>query len=221
MRHFLLLSKSLAWLCCFMWIFCCLTSHLSAQTIKADLLSPELRFLHNREASANNGSVQLDRRPGDGLMILKDIRFVDGILNVSIRGEDKPGESFVGIAFNIKDEKTYEAVYFRPFNFKNNERAAHSVQYISMPDHPWETLRTRFPGKYEHNVNPAPDPDGWFNAKIVIRGKSIKVFVNEAAKPCLEVESLTEPLETAIALWVGNNSKGAFKDLIITKGKGR
>ena len=152
------------------------------------------------------------------MMVLKDVRFAEGTIKVKIKGENKPGSSFVGIAFNISDAKTYEAIYFRPFNFKNQERETHAVQYVSMPDHPWELLRSRFPEKYENKIDPAPDPDSWLDVKIVVKGKLISVFVNEATKPSLEVESLnSNPGEKAIALWVGNNSKGSFKNLSITK----
>ncbi|HMF70220.1 MAG TPA: hypothetical protein VK616_02035, partial [Flavitalea sp.] len=129
--------------------------------------------------------------------------------------ENKPGGSFVGIAFHIEDEKRYESIYFRPFNFKNAERQTHSVQYISMPDHPWEKLRSQFPGKYENKIDPAPDPAAWMDAKITIKGKSIKVFVNGASTPCLEVESLSDRKSGTVAVWVGNTSKGSFKELKI------
>src|SRR5207253_5971231 len=127
-------------------------------------------------------------------------------------------QSFVGFAFHVQDEKTYDAVYFRPFNFANPDtaRRRRSVQYISAPAYPWEKLRESFPGKYENNVDPVPDPDGWFHAKIVVNGKHISVFVNNALKPSLEVEKLTNTTKGGIALWVGNNSGGSFANVTIT-----
>ena len=205
-------------------LFCLALPQPSAQTVKADLSNSARWDLHNRERVPNSdkATVEMSKAPGDGMMILKDSKFLEGVLEFIIKGENRPGESFVGIAFNVQDDKHYEAIYFRPFNFLNKERRSHSVQYISMPDHPWEQLRSGFPGKYENALDPAPDPDGWFRAKVVITGKMIRVFVNDAPKPSLEVESLVE-LNTAragaIGLWVGNYSKGSFKDLKITSAK--
>jgi pimeloyl-ACP methyl ester carboxylesterase len=191
-----------------------------AQTTTPDLTTANLWQLYNREASSPEaGITELNGKPGDGMMILKGSNFSDGTITLKIKGENKPGASFVGLAFHIRDEKRYEAVYFRPFNFKNNERQSHSVQYVSIPDNGWETLRTRFPGKYENKINPAPEPDAWIDAKIIVKGKSIKVFANGSTTPCLEVESLSGLSSGAIGLWVGNNSKGSFKDLRITADK--
>ncbi|MFQ5627557.1 MAG: hypothetical protein ACE5I1_02255 [bacterium] len=55
----------------------------------------------------------------------------------------------------------------------------HSVQYISHPDFPWHILRRDFPEKYENPVDPSPDPDAFFHAKIVIDKPKISVFVND------------------------------------------
>src|ERR1017187_621430 len=53
-----------------------------------------------------------------------------------------PG-SGLGIAFHGEDTSTYDAVYFRPFNFNTTDpvRKIHAVQYVSMPDNPWFRLR--------------------------------------------------------------------------------
>ena len=69
-----------------------------------------------------------------------------------MKGKNLQGQSFVGVAFHLIDGKTFDAIYFRPFNFFNPERNTHSVQYISMPDHPWQQLRQDFPGKYESKI---------------------------------------------------------------------
>lgn len=74
-----------------------------------------------------------------------------------------------------------------------------------------------FPGKYENCVDPVPDPDGWFHAKIVVNAKKVLVFVNNASRPSLEVEKLTNTTKGGVALWVGNNSGGSFANLTITK----
>jgi 3-keto-disaccharide hydrolase len=202
----------------FFCLLCCFTLRSSAQTITPDVRVTDLWQLYNREArEAPDGGVELNKAPNDGLMILKSKIFGDMVIELKVKGENKQGESFVGIAFNVQDEKRYESIYFRPFNFLNKERETHSVQYVSMPEYGWDKLRNNFPDKYENRIQPPPEPNGWFSTKIVISGKSIKVFVNDATTPSLEVESLAASRAGRFALMVGNNSKGSFKDLKITQ----
>jgi len=85
-----------------------------------------------------------------------------------------------------------------------------------MPGYPWEKLRETFPGKYENKVDPAPNPDGWFHVKIIIDGKKVAAYINNATQPSLQVEKLTTAATGGLALWVGNNSGGSFANLSIT-----
>src|SRR5687768_8346883 len=78
--------------------------------------------LHNREAQlvdeAGRKFVRLNEKPDDGVAWLVGSDFKEGTIEVDLRGKNKPGQSFVGIAFRGVDDTTYDAVYFRPFNFK-------------------------------------------------------------------------------------------------------
>lgn len=78
-------------------------------------------------------SVSLNSKQGDGLALIKELEFEVGTIEIDLKGENTPGKSFVGVAFNIQNDSTYEAIYFRPFNFQSNEkiRREYSVQYIS------------------------------------------------------------------------------------------
>jgi len=207
---------------------CLVSLIVCSMLLQAQILKPELQDLSkwttiNRSAVAidDNGkkAVRINEVPNDGQVVLKGIQFSNGTIDVDIKGKNVLQQSFVGIAFHGIDEKTYDAIYFRPFNFMNVDtiRRWRAVQYISMPDYPWEKLREKFPGKYENKVNPVPDPDGWFHAKIVVDGKKITVYVNDAQTPSLVVEKLTSTNTGSIALWVGNNSGGSFANLVITK----
>jgi len=199
------------------------TLQLQAQTLKPDLQNLALWNLINRSAIPINEdgkkAVRINEMPGDGAMILKDTNFSNGTIEFDVKGKNVLQQSFVGFAFHVQDEKAYDAIYFRPFNFASPDtaRRAHSVQYISSPDYGWEKLRETFPGKYENRINPVPDPDGWFHAKIVVDGRKISVFVNNASKPSLEVEKLTNTTKGGVALWVGNNSGGSFANLTISE----
>jgi len=195
---------------------------LQAQVQKPNVQELDKWNIVNRTAVAvyedGKNVVKLDEVPNDGQMILKGYQFSNGTIEVDIKGKNVLQQSFVGMAFHGNDDKTYDAIYFRPFNFNNPDtiRRWRAVQYISMPDYPWEKLRENFPGKYENKVNPVPDPDGWFHAKIVVDGKKVTVYVNGAQTPSLAVEKLTSTTTGSIALWVGNNSGGSFANLVVT-----
>jgi hypothetical protein len=123
----------------------------------------------------------------------------------------------VGIAFHVQDNRVFDAVYLRPFNFQNadQERRGHSIQYISLPDYDWNKLRTSHPNKYEFAIAPPPDPDSWVKLKIVIKGKKVAAFVNGSDVPALNVELLNNRLKGKVGLWVGNGSDGWFRNLKI------
>ncbi|MGB8317709.1 MAG: hypothetical protein WCE54_06270, partial [Ignavibacteriaceae bacterium] len=129
------------------------------------------------------------------------------------------GNSFVGIAFHGLNDTTYEAVYFRPFNFmiEDSVRKSHSVQYISHPVYTWYKLRKDHPGKFENEINPVPDPDSFFHAKIIVEKPKVSVFVNEEKDPCLVVNELSDRSGGWVGLWTGNYSDGTFANLKITR----
>ena len=133
---------------------------------------------------------------------------------MDIKGKDIRGRSFVGIAFHGIDD-SFDAVYFRAFNFKSPERNTHSVQYISHPTYTWSKLRKEFPQKYENVVNPVPDPNDWFHVKIDIQYPYVKVYVNNSETASLEISQLSEHKKGWLGLWVGNNSEGMYRNLVI------
>lgn len=152
----------------------------------------------------------------EGAVWLKNYSFSNGKIEVDLQGKNLQGQSFVGIAFHLIDGKTFDAIYFRPFNFFNAERNTHSVQYISMPAHTWQQLRQDFPGKYESKISAPPNPDDWFHATIEINFPRISVFVNNKKIPSLVVDQLSTNKTGSVGLWVGYMSKGKFKNLKIT-----
>ncbi len=160
-------------------------------------------------------SIHFDGRPGFGGACLETLDFSNGIIECDIKGKaQRP--SYVGIAFDVIDTINLDGVYFRPFNFRNKERRQHSVQYISHPEHTWQKLREKFPGKYESAIEPAPDPNDFFHVKLVVERPKVSVYVNRAEKPCLVVELLSPRKTGKIALFVDNESDGTFANLKIT-----
>ena len=163
--------------------------------------------------------LRLSEQPGDGVAYLEGVEFASGTIEFDVRGKDVQQQSFVGIAFHGVDGTTFDAIYFRPFNFRTEDlaRRARAVQYISRPIYDWQKLRAEHPGMYEQPVNPAPDPNGWFHARVVVAGSKVSVFVGDATEPSLVVNPLSERTKGLVGLWVGNNSAGDFANLRIRR----
>jgi len=171
----------------------------------------------NREPITVNDqkAVEIKAMDGAGLAMINGVDFEKGALEIEIKGEDKPGQSFVGIAFNVQDERTYEAIYFRPFNFQSDEkiRREHSIQYIHPPNFEWKKLRDEHEGMYEAAFNSPPDPNDWFKIKLNISESRVEVIDSRNGKLLLSVERLATQRSNKIALWAGHRSKGAFQKL--------
>jgi len=175
----------------------------------------------NRTVSGlNDGAkkgVRLSENSGDSVAYLKRIEFTDSTIEFDGKGKDVQQQSFVGVAFHGVDGTTYDAIYFRPFNFRAEDpaRRSHGVQYISHPTYTWQKLRAEQPGKYEQAVNPVPDPNGWFHARVVVASPKVSVFVGDAKEPSLVVNQLSDRKKGLVGLWVGNTSGGDFANLKI------
>jgi hypothetical protein len=162
-----------------------------------------------------------NRKGSNVAMALVDgSEFGEGTIEIDLKGNGNGQPSFLGVAFGISDGKTYEAVYFRPFNFAAEDAVhrAHAVQYVAWPEHTWEELRTRAPGVYESAIDPVPDPARWFHASIDVAKTKVSVFVDGASKPCLVVDRLGSARKGRVGLWV-DSQEGAFANLKILPAK--
>jgi hypothetical protein len=177
-----------------------------------------LRIFNRTVTSLRDGAkngIRLSEAPGDGVAYLEGTEFANGTIEFDVRGKDVQQQSFVGVAFHGVDGTTYDAVYFRPFNFRADDpaRRIRAVQYISHPTYTWQKLRADHPGKYEQAVTPVPDPNGWFHVRVVVARPKVSVFVEGAKEPSLIVSQLSERGKGLIGLWVGNNSGGDFANI--------
>ncbi|MGW8266655.1 MAG: hypothetical protein ACWGSQ_09825 [Longimicrobiales bacterium] len=197
----------------------------SAQEMMPDLAripAGEGWTVMNRAASVHEEDgrtvVSFDARLGDGGAWLEGIDFENGSIEVLVRGKNVPQRSFVGIAFRGVDDETYDAIYFRPFNFlaDNALSRSHHVQYVSHPENTWSRLREDFTGVYESEIQDPPNPDGFFKARIEIEKPEIRVFVNDRTEPCLVVKELSDRTGGRVGLWMGNGSDGSFAELVLT-----
>jgi len=188
--------------------------------VEAQMSNAKLRAV-NRVVSLDKKSkvVRLNEVDSVGIAWILDDQFREGEIEFDVKGMDKFQGSFLGLAFHGAGDKTYDAVYFRPFNFRAADtlRKSHAVQYISNPKYDWPVLRERFPGRYEKAMSPDIDPNGWFHVKLVIFRESVSVYINRSKVPVLETKLLSQTEGKMIGYWVGNGSGGEWKNLIIRK----
>jgi hypothetical protein len=152
---------------------------------------------------------------GTGIVWLDGYNFTNGIIEFDGKGKSGPPQSnFMGIIFRALDAETHDVVYFRPFNFRAPDNKSHSVQYASHPNWGWDRLRKEHPGQYEKSIEPAPDGDAWFHAKVVVAKPKVSVFVNDAAEPSLVVDELTARTGGSVGLYFFNY--GVIANLRIT-----
>lgn len=210
----------------------CLTCMRGAGAFGVNTIVPDLKqAAHGIGAKFSSGTIArwgTDVKGREALFVRGDIwldgvTFTDGVIECDILGKSAPrGSNFPGIAFRGADDSTFDSVYFRPFNFRaeSPERASHAVQYISLPLWTWPKLRAEKTGQYEKAIVPPPDGDSWFHVKIGVEGKRVRVFINDAAKPCLEIETLNDRASGRIGISAGGNpGEGAyFANLKISAG---
>lgn len=195
----------------------------SAQYDLGKLLAKKELIALNREVTVSPdkkySAVKINEKEGEGVIWIKGVTFSKGTIELDLKGKDVFQKSFIGMAFHGDDNKTFDGIYFRPFNFKATDsiRHIHAVQYISHPDFPWKKLRDEKNGQYEKAVTPEPDPNDWFHAKIDVGDKEVKVFVNNSAQPSLVVNKLNDRKTGKIGLWTGEGSGGEFANLTITQ----
>jgi hypothetical protein len=151
--------------------------------------------------------------------VVKDVTFRDGTIEVDLAGQPAAGagegaRGFIGIAFRLQNDGSYEYIYLRPTNGRADDqvRRNHSTQYSSHPTFDFARSRQEAPEKYESYVD--LEPGVWTKYKIEVDGRRARLYVHGAAQPCLIVNDLKlEPREGGVALWVGPGTEGYFSNL--------
>ena len=168
------------------------------------------------EMKGKGAALKVNEGPGMGLVWFDGFVFTNGTIDLDVLGRSAPVQgSFVGVAFHVANSDRHEAIYFRPFNFRSPDSAAHAhaVQYVSHPQWPWQVLRASNPGQYERAIAPAPNGDEWFHVRVVINRPKVSVFVNGSERPALTVEELGGLTNGSVGIWVGEGSGGYFTNL--------
>jgi hypothetical protein len=193
-------------------------ARLKLQNVKAESVTYKGRgAVRITDAGANN------LPDGARLAIAAGTAFEDGVIEAELTGDALPGapdtvRGFTGIAFRVApDGAKYECIYLRPKNGRSEDQTQrnHSTQYISVPDFPWQRLRSETPSKYESYVDLAPG--AWTRIKIEVHGDKARLYVNGAAQPTLIVNDLKHGRSKgAIALWIGPGVVAHFANLSVT-----
>jgi hypothetical protein len=178
----------------------------------------------NRQATRiqdRNGAVRLSAASGNGVAWVEGTDFRSGTIDVDIRGREAMQQNYVGVAFHRKNDKTYEAVYLRPFNFRAQDpiRKQHAVQYITLPEFDWPRLRKEFAEEFENPVDASIVPTDWVKLRVVVAGSTVQIYVGPVKQGTLEVRKLGQLDGGQIGLWVGNGSGGDFANLVVTPTK--
>jgi hypothetical protein len=201
---------------------CLLIAPLGAQT-------PEQLEAHGSSVTKatylGKSAVRLDALPnaadGESFAIVKGSRFHNGTIEVELAGKPAAtagpaARGFIGIAFRVQGNR-YEYIYLRPTNGRADDqvRRNHSTQYGAHPDFGFGQMRKESPEKYESYVD--LEPGVWTKMRIVVDGTKARLYVHDAAQPCLIVNDLKlGDSEGAVALWVGPGTEGYFSALKMT-----
>jgi hypothetical protein len=160
------------------------------------------------------------------MAVLQDVDFTNGVIELELAGAPASSgaasagaRGFVGIAFRVRGENSYDAFYLRPTNGRadDQERRNHATQYISHPDWPWQRLRKETPGRYESYVDLVPDE--WTRIRVDVQGDQAALYVLPAPQPVLIVNDVKSGANArgAVGLWIGPETIAHFRDLTITR----
>lgn len=156
---------------------------------------------------------------------IKDIKFKDGCIEVMVMSQllknaPPTARGFIGIAFRINDDNSkFECLYIRPTNGRADDqiRRNHAIQYFAFPDFKFPKLRKDTPEMYESYADMGLNE--WIKMKIEVKGKQVRLFLNNNKQPSLIVNDLKlgENVVGNLGLFVDVGTVGYFKDLKITK----
>ena len=191
--------------------------------ILADLAEEKKLKVVNRTVVVQNDSlgayIKVSESKAEGIVWLPTKNFKNGIIQITMRGKDVVQRSFLGLVFHGKNDSVYDAVYCRPFNFfaKDSVRRVHAIQYISHPHFTWKKLRDNRNAEFEKEITLPPNPNNWFVLKLEINDGTIRAFINQKQKPSLSVSKLTKSKSGKIGIFVGDDSGGDFRDIIVNE----
>ncbi|KQS26867.1 family 16 glycoside hydrolase [Dyadobacter sp. Leaf189] len=130
----------------------------------------------------HHGIKAMKLAPNSGQVILKDVVFRDGTIEFDI--DPSAAEFAESVYFHQKDQKEQEIVYLR-MSRVGNKLANQGIQYSPYFDgiNMWDM--------YPDFQAPAMVKAGeWNHVKLVVSGKRLQVFLNNAMRPALDIPEL-------------------------------
>jgi hypothetical protein len=142
----------------------------------------------------------------------KSLDFKDGIIELDI-ASPAGKNGFAGIAFRIHDPHHYETLYFRP----GSSGTISAVQYMpeKNPEFNWWDYED---DKYQATAT--LPLTGWFHVKAIVKGRTLRVFLNDQKQPVMVRNDLDPGLQNgSVGFWLGNCTAGTYANLKIEKFK--
>jgi hypothetical protein len=176
-----------------------------AEPISISMTADHWQTKENVEFLKKLGFIHGMMRLNSGDATLKDITFSDGTIEFDV---NTIGRGAPGIAFRQQDEGNFELLYLRPDPACPSFRAC--IQYA--PQTHGVLLWDFFP-QYENRAQLREN--GWNHIKMVVSGRRMNVFVNDAASPTLEIGRLEgDAMKGGLRL----QGPATFASLVITPG---
>lgn len=150
--------------------------------------------------------------------------FADGVIEAWVAGvltgRGAPDDrGFVGLSFHVGDGFLgHETVYLRMTNGRLNvppppaPRIDRAIQYVADPGFHFSHSRERFPGRYEKGADIALGR--WHRLRLEIDGARLRALVDGVE--ALTVDDLRFAGRRApVGLFVGDGSRGYFRDVVV------
>jgi len=176
---------------------------LAAEPITIPMTADRWQTKENAEFLQQLGFYHGLMRLNSGDAVLKGIAFSDGTIEFDV---NTIGRGAPGIAFRQQDENNFELLYLRPDPACPAFRAC--IQYA--PQTHGVLLWDLFP---QFQTRAPIRENGWNHIKLVVSGRRMNVFVNDATSPTLEVGRLEgDAVKGGLRL----QGPGTFANLVIT-----
>ena len=144
----------------------------------------------------------------NGLAILKNTEFLNGIIEFDIAVSDKRG--FMGVFWRMQSPGNYEQFYIRPHQSGNVDANQYNPVFNASAS--WQLYHGEGYGAPVHYKF-----DDWMHIKVVVAGDRGEVFITDMEKPALVFHSLKRPVkEGRIGLSVANFVPAYFANFKFT-----
>jgi hypothetical protein len=173
------------------------------EPITIDMTADHWQVKENAEFLRQLGFFHGLMRLNTGDAVLKGITFSNGTIEFDV---NTIGRGAPGIAFRQQDEGNFELLYLRPDPNCPAFRAC--MQYA--PQTHGVLLWDLFP---QYETRAPLRENGWNHIKMVVSGRRMNVFVNDAPSPTLEVARLEGDATTGGLRLQG---PGTFANMVIT-----